>query len=86
MIYLYVIVINAAAFMMMGIDKSRARHKARRIPEKQLFAYAALGGAAGAWLAMYVFRHKTKHISFVAGIPALVLLHAALFYYLELWK
>jgi uncharacterized membrane protein YsdA (DUF1294 family) len=78
---MYLIAINAAAFLMMGLDKSRARRNRWRVPEKQLFTVSAAGGAAGAWLAMSVFRHKTKHKSFVLGIPGLLLLHIGLFYY-----
>ncbi|MFD0675670.1 MULTISPECIES: DUF1294 domain-containing protein [unclassified Paenibacillus] len=85
LIYVYLILVNVVAFVSMGLDKSRARHKARRIPEKQLFMFAAIGGAAGAWLAMRLFRHKTKHKSFVIGIPLFLLLHVIIFYYFKLW-
>ncbi|NOU93319.1 DUF1294 domain-containing protein [Paenibacillus sp. LMG 31456] len=84
-IYVYLILMNIIAFVSMGLDKSKAKRKARRISEKRLFTFAALGGAAGAWLAMRLFRHKTKHKSFVIGIPLLLLLHVVIFYYFKLW-
>jgi uncharacterized membrane protein YsdA (DUF1294 family) len=68
-ICLYVILINCIAFALMGIDKSRARRGSWRISEKTLFLSALLGGSPGAWLGMYVFRHKTRHWYFVIGMP-----------------
>jgi uncharacterized membrane protein YsdA (DUF1294 family) len=58
----------------MGIDKSKAKHHAWRIPEKVLFFVSLLGGSIGTWAGMYIFRHKTKHWYFVAGMPAILLL------------
>jgi uncharacterized membrane protein YsdA (DUF1294 family) len=31
----------------------------------------------GAWLGMQIFRHKTKHTSFVVGIPAILVVQMA---------
>lgn len=77
----YAVVINAAAFLMMAADKSRARRGAFRISEKALFLSAIVGGGIGAWAGMYCFRHKTKHLKFVVGMPvlALIQLFAAVF-------
>ena len=61
----------------MGLDKRFAIQGARRIPEKRLFLFAALGGALGALTGMYLFRHKTKHWTFVLGFWALFLAQAA---------
>lgn len=77
-ILLYWLAINIVGFFAFGFDKLKAVRKERRIPEKRLFLVAALGGAAGAWLGMWKFRHKTKHASFTFGIPALLLLNIVL--------
>ena len=61
LLYLYLAAINAAAFVMMGADKRRARRGRWRISEKALFAAALAGGSAGAVLGMQIFRHKTRH-------------------------
>ena len=61
----------------MGADKRFAKTGHRRVPEKRLFLFAALGGAAGGLLGMYFFRHKTKHWYFVAGFWALSILQLA---------
>ena len=77
MLTYYLIAVNVLAFALMGIDKARARRGAWRIPEKTLFLMAVIGGSAGALLGMYAFRHKTKHRSFVIGMPVILLLQAA---------
>ncbi len=70
---IYLIIINVIAFMLMGIDKGRAKRQAWRIPEKTLFGSAIIGGSIGANLGMQVFRHKTKHLSFQIGMPAILI-------------
>lgn len=71
---MYLIFINGIAFSMMGIDKYRAKHNKWRISEKSLFMSAILLGSAGAVLGMKCFRHKTKHTSFVLGMPILLII------------
>lgn len=68
---IYLIIINVIAFMLMGFDKRRAKRGAWRIPEKTLFGSAIIGGSIGAMLGMHTFRHKTKHLSFQIGMPAI---------------
>lgn len=68
----YLVFINLLAFWLMAADKRRARRGAWRIPERVLFASALLGGSAGAWLGMRLFRHKTRHARFAVGIPLLL--------------
>ncbi|MEA4823155.1 MAG: DUF1294 domain-containing protein [Clostridiaceae bacterium] len=71
----YLVIINLVAFCQMGADKHRAKAGARRIRERVLFFTALIGGSVGANLGMSVFRHKTKHRSFVIGMPAILILH-----------
>ena len=59
-------------FAMMGIDKALAKRGAWRVPERTLFALALFGGALGGIIGMYLFRHKTRHTSFKAGLPILL--------------
>jgi uncharacterized membrane protein YsdA (DUF1294 family) len=79
---LWVLVWNLIAFLLMGVDKRKARTDAWRIPEKTLFLSAVLGGSVGAMLGMSFFRHKTKHWSFRLGMPAILVVQvaAALFF------
>ena len=80
-VLIWVLVMSAVSFAAMGIDKLYARRGERRIPERRLFLFAALGGAVGGLLGMYLFRHKTKHWYFVLGFWALFALQAAGLYW-----
>lgn len=75
---LYLLLINAAAFVLMLVDKVKAKKNRWRISERTLMLSAALGGSVGALLGMYTFRHKTKHIKFTLGIPAFLIAQLAL--------
>ena len=72
LILFYFLIINATAFTLMLADKQRARKNLWRIPESTLFTAAALGGSIGALTGMYAFRHKTRHLKFTLGIPAIM--------------
>ena len=69
---LYLITINAAGFLLMLVDKLKAKRGAWRIPEATLLKSALLGGSIGAIAGMYLFRHKTRHIKFTLGIPLIL--------------
>ncbi|CAM4244108.1 membrane protein [Bacillus manliponensis] len=71
--WMYLIGINIIAFIMMGRDKRKAKKKEWRTSENMLFFVAAIGGAIGAWLGMYVFRHKTNKYKFMIGMPLLAI-------------
>ena len=75
---LYLLLINAVAFVLMLADKQKARKKRWRIPERTLIGSALLGGSLGALLGMYTFRHKTKHLKFTLGVPAILMAQIAL--------
>lgn len=76
---IYIIIINMIAFILMGMDKKKAREHAWRISEKTLFFFAILGGSLGAWIGMYVFHHKTRHWYFVIGMPAILLMQGIVY-------
>ena len=63
------LVINLITFILYGVDKRRAKKGAWRIPEKTLLTGTWMLGGVGAWLAMRMFRHKTKHIAFQVSAP-----------------
>ncbi len=74
----YLLLVNAAGFLLMLVDKQKAKKGAWRIKERTLFLTAAVGGSIGSLLGMYTFRHKTKHLSFVLGMPAILIAQIAL--------
>lgn len=69
---LYLILINALAFLLMLVDKFKAKRNLWRISERTLLLTALLGGSIGALAGMYLARHKTKHLRFVIGIPVML--------------
>lgn len=72
LILLYLLIVNAVAFLLMLVDKRKAQKKLWRIPESTLLLSAAIGGSVGALAGMYTFRHKTKHLKFTLGVPAIL--------------
>lgn len=78
----YLAVMNVLGVAVMWSDKRRARLHRWRIPEKVLFGVSLLGGSAGTWAGMYLFRHKTKHWYFVVGMPLILVCQATLAIYL----
>ena len=78
LVLLYLIIINAAELLLMLVDKLKAKRGVWRISEATLMGIAAIGGSIGALVGMYLFRHKTRHIKFTLGIPALLLVQITL--------
>ena len=83
MLLIYLIIINAVGFLLMLIDKQKAKQNAWRIPERTLLAVAAIGGSLGCLCGMRLCRHKTRHPKFSLGLPIMFAVQAvlvALFY------
>ena len=79
----FLVVMSILGFAMMWIDKKKAIGHRRRISENTLMLVAAFGGAAGSWLGMEIFRHKTKHLKFIVGVPVLLLFQVAAILFLN---
>ena len=77
-ILIYLLIVNLVDFILMGVDKKRARNHEWRVPEAAFFIWAIVGGSIGAILGMYTFRHKTRHWYFVWGMPAILILEVVL--------
>jgi len=79
-ITLALLIWNLLIFLIYGIDKSKARRGAWRIPEKILLTIALVCGGFGAWLAGIAFHHKTrkwyfKTVWFLGMVTTLVALY-----------
>ena len=61
---LYYLCLNLFSFAAMAWDKSLAKSRRQRIPERALLLLDFLGGSLGGMIAMYLFRHKTLHLKF----------------------
>jgi uncharacterized membrane protein YsdA (DUF1294 family) len=79
---LFFVTLNVIGFFLIKIDKKRAIHHQWRVPERNFFILALLGGATGLYLGMIFFRHKTKHYLFTRGIAVLIVLNALFFYFI----
>ena len=70
--HIYLLVINVLGFAIMLYDKYLAKNNLWRIPEATLMGIAAIGGSVGCLCGMYIVRHKTRHLKFTLGIPAIL--------------
>lgn len=77
-IFLYLLIINAAGLAYMLADKYRARKNLWRIPESRLILIAVIGGSIGIYAGMQLARHKTKHPKFFIGVPVIMALQLTL--------
>lgn len=73
-IIIYLIIINIIGFLVMYIDKQKAKKGKWRIPEKTIFIITVLGGGIGTISGMYSFRHKTQKLHFTIGLPTITIL------------
>ena len=81
MIILYVLIINLIGFLIMGLDKFKAKKGFWRTPEKTIFTITLLGGGFGTVTGMYLFRHKTKKMKFTIGLPTILISEIVLIIY-----
>ena len=76
----YIAVISLISIVVCIYDKkiSKRNNVKLRIPEKSLFLWSAAGGSLAMYITMQLIRHKTKHVSFMVGIPVIFILQVAL--------
>ena len=79
----YLLAINALSFILFGLDKYKAKKGKWRISEATLLMMAVIGGSIGAWAGMRLWHHKTMHMKFKYGIPAIIILQVCLVVYLH---
>ncbi|WP_373893022.1 DUF1294 domain-containing protein [Virgibacillus natechei] len=73
-ILIYILAINIITFFLMGRDKRKSKKQQYRLPERTFWMLSVLGGSLGCYSGMKVFRHKTKHRSFIVGMPLLIII------------
>ena len=83
----YIAIISLVSVIVCIYDKkiSKKNRVELRTPEKTLLVLSALGGSIAMFVTMLIIRHKTKHVKFMVGIPAIMIVQAAavfaLFYF-----
>ena len=80
--FAYIAVVSLCSIVVCIYDKkiSKKNNVKLRIPEKSLFIWSAVGGSVAMFITMKLIRHKTKHLSFMIGIPAIIILQVALIF------
>ena len=83
-IILYLAVISFISIFVTILDKHNAKKKKQRVPELTLLLLAAMGGSVGMYITMHMIHHKTRKPKFMVGIPLIIVLQAALCWFL--WR
>ena len=80
--FAYIALVSLCSIVVCIYDKkiSKRNNVKLRIPEKSLFIWSAAGGSLVMFITMKLIRHKTKHLSFMIGIPVIFILQVALMY------
>lgn len=79
MIWYYIIAaMNVITFVLFAWDKFMSKRKGWRVPESTLLMFSALMGSFGAFLGMYLLRHKTQKMKFVIPVPLFMVIQTSL--------
>lgn len=70
---IYLAAISVISVIITVADKIKAVKHRYRISERTLLVLSALGGSAAMYITMLLIRHKTRHLKFMLGIPAIIL-------------
>ena len=87
LLWILLAAVNLGGFLVCGWDKLAAKRGWRRVRERTLFLWAGLWGGPGVLAGMYLFRHKTRHLSFVIGVTLLIVAYyGGLWLLWQLWE
>ena len=79
---IYFAAVSLIAVIMTVHDKKAAKQHKWRVSEASLLLAGLAGGALAELITMKIIRHKTKHIKFMLGLPAAIVFHIVLLYFL----
>ena len=77
--YVYLFIISIVTVILTVYDKIAAKKRAFRISEATLILCGVFGGAVAELITMLIIRHKTRHIKFMLGLPAIILVQITAF-------
>jgi uncharacterized membrane protein YsdA (DUF1294 family) len=83
-ILFYLLLVNGAAFILMGFDKMTAKLGSSRISEMWFFLFSLTGGVLRVVMDMFAFHHKTNKTSFQIKIAVAMVLVLPIVNYLLL--
>lgn len=72
---LYYLIVAFISIVITIHDKNSARRGRWRVSEATLMGIGLIGGALPMLVTMKLIRHKTKHMKFMIGLPAEMVLH-----------
>lgn len=75
-------ILNIFGFVLVSLDKYKAKNKLWRIPERSFFMLSILGGSIGVYIGLFFFNHKTRNWYFMTIIPFIILAQIVFIYYL----
>lgn len=81
-IIIILVILNIFGFILVSLDKYKAKNKLWRIPERSFFLLSILGGSIGVYIGLFFFNHKTRHWYFMTLIPLIILAQIISIYYL----
>ena len=81
-IIIALLILNIFGFILVSLDKYKAKNKLWRIPERSFFILSILGGGIGIYIGLFLFNHKTRHWYFMVIIPLIILAQIVFIYYL----
>jgi uncharacterized membrane protein YsdA (DUF1294 family) len=81
---IWLAVASVITFVLYGVDKTRAKKGAWRVPEMTLHLMALAGGFLGGWAGRSLFHHKTKKGIFTFVLVISTLIHAGIVWWV--WR
>jgi uncharacterized membrane protein YsdA (DUF1294 family) len=72
----WVAALSVVAFAACILDKAQAVRRRSRVPERVLLGLALVGGSPGLLLGMAAARHKTRKVSFLLRLGAVLVVQA----------
>lgn len=84
LLVIYFLVISIVSAIVTIYDKHCAVSHKFRVSEKMLFLLALCGGSAVMLLTMIAIHHKTRHLKFMLGLPAIIIVQCG--FLLILWR
>ncbi len=81
-IIIALLILNIFGFILVSLDKYKAKNRLWRIPERSFFILSILGGGIGIYIGLFLFSHKTRHWYFMVIIPLIILAQIVFIYYL----